>query len=160
MLKRAGGWRTDSYNEFYIDNGGLIDQLPSFHFERFMNAVFNSCIEQLSPNEQLLALCMEFRNSIMDDVQEVLASSNLTKMMEALHTIGANQYADLLLRIIKEYFSNVPLPLNDEQIEHMYDSINKANQLIWHNEGPAWDEFRIVVVRHITNNLSKTNNVY
>ncbi|MGN0518603.1 MAG: hypothetical protein ACI4II_07760 [Acutalibacteraceae bacterium] len=160
LLKRAGGWRTDSYNKFYIDNGRHIAQLPSFHFEKFMNAILNSSIEQLSPEEQLLALCMEFWNSIMDDIEEVLTSSNLNNIIEALQTIGANRYANLLLNIIKEYFSDVRLPLNDEQIEQMYDPINKANQLIWLNEAPAWDELRIVVIHHITNKLNNTNNVY
>ena len=96
LIKRAGGWRTDSYNEFYIDNDDTSDQLPSFHFDRFMNAVFNDSIDQLSPDEQVLALCLNFSYSIMDDIQEVLASSNLSCTIEALKTIGANRYVDLL----------------------------------------------------------------
>ena len=74
LIKRAGGWRTDSYNEFYIDNDDTSDQLPSFHFDRFMNAVFNDSIDQLSPDEQVLALCLNFSYSIMDDIQEVSGS--------------------------------------------------------------------------------------
>ena len=100
LIKRAGGWRTDSYNEFYIDNGDTIDQLPSFHFNRFMNAVFNDSIDQLSSDEQVLALCLNFSHSIMDDIQEVLASSNLSYTIEALKTIGANRYVDLLTQVI------------------------------------------------------------
>lgn len=160
LIKRAGGWRTDSYNEFYIDNGATIDQLPSFHFDRFMNAVFNDSIDQLSPDEQLLALCLNFCYSIMDDIQEVLASSNLSNTIEALKTIGANRYVSLLTQVIDEYFHDVPLPLNDEQIDQMYDSLNKSNQLIWENERSAYDEIHEVMVRHIIEKLNHPNNIY
>ena len=61
LIKRAGGWRTDSYNEFFIDNDDTSDQLPSFHFDRFMNAVFNDSIDLLSPDEQVLALCLNLK---------------------------------------------------------------------------------------------------
>ena len=160
LIKRASGWRTDSYNEFYIDNDDTSDQLPSFHFDRFINAVFNDSIDQLSPDEQVLALCLNFSYSIMDDIQEVLASSDLSYTIEALKTIGANRYVDLLTQVIDEYFHNVSLPLNDEQIEQMYDGINKANQLIWKNEGPAYDELHKAIVRHITEKLNNSNNIY
>ena len=33
IIKRAGGWRTESYNEFYMDKGNALEQLPSFHWE-------------------------------------------------------------------------------------------------------------------------------
>ena len=125
-----------------------------------MNAVFNDSIDQLSPDEQVLALCLNFSYSIMDDIQEVLASSNLSYTIEALKTIGANRYVDLLTKVIDEYFHNVSLPLNDEQIKQMYDGINKANQLIWKHEGPAYDELHKAIVRHITEKLNNPNNIY
>ena len=96
----------------------------------------------------------------MDDIQEVLASSNLSYTIEALKTIGANRYIDLLTQVINEYFYNVPLPLNDEQIEQMDDGLNKANKLIWENEGPAYDELHKSIVRHITEKLNNPNNIY
>ena len=88
------------------------------------------------------------------------ASSNLSYTIEALKTIGANRYVDLLTQVIDEYFHNVSLPLHDEQIELMYDGINKANQLIWKNEGPAYDELHKAIVRHITEKLNNPNNIY
>ncbi len=160
LLKRAGGWRTDSYNEFFIDNGNTIDQLPSFHFDHFMNAVFNDSIGPLSPDEQVLALCLNFGYSIMDDIQEVLASSNLSNTTEALKTVGSNRYVGILTQVIDEYFHNVSLPLNDEQIEKMYDGLNKANQLIWQNEGSAYDELHKSIVRHIIEKLNNSNYIY
>ena len=33
IIKRAGGWRTESYNEFYMEKGKTLEQLPSFHWE-------------------------------------------------------------------------------------------------------------------------------
>ena len=160
LLKRAGGWRTESYNEFFIDNGDAIDKLSSFHFDRFLNAVFKDKIDQLSPDEQVLALCLDFGYSIMDDIQEVLSSSYFSDTIEALKIIGANRYVDLLTQVINEYFRNVPLPLNDEQIEQMYDELNKSNKQIWKNEGPAYDELHKAIVRHITEKLNNPNNVY
>ena len=125
-----------------------------------MNAFFNDSIDQLSPDQQIFALCLNFCYSIMDDIQEVLASSNLSNTIEALRTIGANRYVGLLTQVIDEYFLNVSLPLNDEQIELMHDGINKANQLIWKNEGPAYDELHKAIVRHITEKLNNPNNIY
>lgn len=34
VIKRAGGWRTESYNEFYMEKGNVLEQLPSFHWEK------------------------------------------------------------------------------------------------------------------------------
>lgn len=160
ILKRAGGWKTDSYNEFYIEKNKEIKQLPSFHFERFMNAVFEKNIDQLSSDEQLLALCLDFSYSIMDDIQEVLESSNLSRTIDALQTIGACQYHNQLTQIIEEDFHDVSLPLNDEQTEQLYDRLNKANRLIWNNEGLAYEELRMAIVRHIIENLTNTNYIY
>lgn len=160
LLKRAGGWRTDSYNEFYIDNGGRISQLPSFHLEKFRYYALRNSSGEFSQDERLLAFCMEFWNGITDDVQEVLASENLTEIIAALQKIGATQYADLLLQIINNFFSDVVLPLNDEQLDHMYDRMNKANKLIWNDTNSARDELHKVVVRHITSKLANKENVY
>ena len=33
LLKRAGGWRTESYNEFYTKQNCEWVQVPSFHFD-------------------------------------------------------------------------------------------------------------------------------
>ena len=30
VIKRAGGWRTESYNEFYMEKGNVLEQLPVF----------------------------------------------------------------------------------------------------------------------------------
>ena len=125
-----------------------------------MNAVFDGSIDQLSLNDQILALCLNFSYSITDDIQEVLASSNFSKTIDALGTIGANQYIDLITQVVDKYFNDVSIPLNDEQIEQMFDRLNEANQLIWKNEGPAYDELHKVMVRYITEKLNNPNNIY
>lgn len=160
LLKRSGGWRTDSYNEFYIENGQQVVPLPSFHFEKFINAAYEDLTDELSSDERLLALCLEFWNGITDDIQEVLASEHLSEMLGALQRIGATQYADLLLRIINELFSDVALPLNDDQLDQMQKRLTKANRLIWNNENSAWTELHRVVVKHITSRLNNRENVY
>ena len=51
-----------------------MQQLPSFHFDKLFDAIFNENIERWPHIEQTLALCLEFWNDIVDDVQELLAS--------------------------------------------------------------------------------------
>lgn len=159
VLKGAGGRRADSYNEFYLDTGEQISPLPSFHFERFMHAVFEDRIHELSPDEQLLALCFEFWCGLTDDIGEVLASEHLTEIIDALQKIGAVRFSDLLLRLINELFSGVALPLSDEQIDQMDDRISKAHRLIW-KEKSAWEELHRGVAKHITGKLNSQENVY
>ena len=159
VLKRAGGWCTESYNEFYINTGQQITPLPSFHFETFMDAVFEDRIHKLSSDEQLLALCLEFWCGFTDDIQEVFASEHLTEIIDALQKIGATQFADLLLCIINELFSGVPLPLSDEQIDQMSDRISKANRLIW-KEKSAREELHRGVAEHIVSKLNNKENIY
>lgn len=103
---------------------------------------------------------MEFWNGITDDIPEILASERLYEMLGALQRIGATQYADLLLRIINELFSDVALPLNDDQLDQMQKRLTKANRLIWNNENSAWTELHSVVVKHITSRLNNRENVH
>lgn len=158
-LKRAGGWRTDSCNEFYLSTGRQSTPLPSFHFEKFMHAVFEDRIHELSSDEQLLALCLEFWYGLTDDLQEVLASEHLAEMIEALQKIGAVQFSDRLLRVIHELFPGAALPLSEEQIDQMGDRIDQAHRLMW-KERPAWDELRRGAAKHIASKLVSEENVY
>lgn len=91
VIKRAGGWRTESYNEFYMEKGNVLEQLPSFHWEKLFELQ-----QSMSQSERLLALSVEFWMSAMDDLQEVLTSEHLFEIIAALQTIGAHKYHDLL----------------------------------------------------------------
>lgn len=96
VIKRAGGWRTESYNEFYMEKGNVLEQLPSFHWEKLFELQ-----QSMSQSERLLALSVEFWMSAMDDLQEVLASEHLFEIIAALQTIGAHKYHDLLRFLYK-----------------------------------------------------------
>ena len=110
-------------------------------------------------NEQTLALCLEFWNDIVDDVQELLASERVYKIIDSLREIGSDKIADVISDIIEKYFSGVQLPLNDEQLEQMYESVNKANKNIWKNKS-APDKFHDAVVRYIVDNFNDRKYIY
>ena len=65
----------------------------------------------------------------------------------------------LFLISLKKYFSGVHLPLNDEQLEQMYESVNKANKNIWKNMS-APDKFHDAVVRYIVDNFNDRKYIY
>ena len=159
VLRPRGGWRTEAHCEFYICTDAQMQQLPSFHFDKLFDAIFNENIERLPHNEQTLALCLEFWNDIVDDVQELLASERVYKIIDSLREIGADKIADVISDIIEKYFSGVQLPLNDEQLEQMYESVNKANKNIWKNKS-APDEFYDAVVRYIVDNFNDRKYIY
>ena len=159
VLRTRGGWRTEAHCEFYICADAQMQQLPSFHFDKLFDAIFNENIERLPHNEQTLALCLEFWNDIVDDVQELLASERVYKIIDSLREIGADKIADVISDIIEKYFSGVQLPLNDEQLEQMYGSVNKANKNIWENKS-AQDEFHDALVRYIVDNFNDRKYIY
>ena len=153
VLKRAGGWRTDSYNEFYLEDENGLYQLPSFQFERFSHAVYGDKLDTLDADERVLAVCLEFWNAISESVDEVLASENYHEILHSLHRIGAYQYEQLLERISGELFPNIDLPLTDEQLEQMSGQINAANQMVWKSEKSAAEEFHRAIVTYIVSCL-------
>ena len=136
-----------------------MQQLPSFYFDKLFDAIFNENIERLPHNEQTLALCLEFWNDIVDDVQELLASERVYKIIDSLREIGADKIADVISDIIEKYFSGVQFPLNYVQLEQMYESVNKTNINIWENKS-ALDEFHGALVRYIVNNFNDRKYIY
>ena len=159
LVKRTGGWRTESYNEFYFEQNGKLAQAPSFHFDKLYPAIWENRITQLLPAEQILAFCIEFDNEIRDDLQEVLASENLFSMVAALKEIGADQYTVLLNDIISNDFPNVKFPLNDEQIEQMQARIERANRKIQDNKS-ACAELHKALIHYMLENLDQTDCIY
>lgn len=154
VIKRAGGWRTESYNEFYMENGNVLEQLPSFHWEKLFELQ-----QSMSQSERLLALIVEFWMSAMDDLQEVLASEHLFEIITALQTIGAHKYHDLLLKIMNDDFGDVRFPLDDNQIEQMQPKIDDANRAFWKNKG-AEAEFHGAVTNFLITNLDASGHVF
>lgn len=41
VIKHAGGWRTGSCKEFFRIKSGKIINLPSFHYDRYLSAIFS-----------------------------------------------------------------------------------------------------------------------
>lgn len=154
VIKRSGGWRTESYNEFYMEKGNVLEQLPSFHWEKLFELQ-----QSMSQSERLLALSVEFWMSAMDDLQEVLASEHLFEIIAALQTIGAHKYHDLLLKIMNDDFGDVRFPLDDNQIEQMQPKIEDANRAFWKNKG-AEAEFRGAVTNFLITNLDASGHVF
>lgn len=154
VIKRAGGWRTESYNEFYMEKGNVLEQLPSFHWEKLFELQ-----QSMSQSERLLALSVEFWMSAMDDLQEILASEHLFEIIAALQTIGAHKYHDLILKIMNDDFGDVRFPLDDNQIEQMQPKIEDANRAFWKNKG-AEAEFRGAVTNFLITNLDASGHVF
>jgi hypothetical protein len=154
VIKRAGGWRTESYNEFYTDKGQTIEQLPSFHWEKFFELR-----QTMSPSERTLALCVEFWMSAADGLEEVLASEYLFEIITALQTIGAHEYHDLLLKIVNDDFGGVRFPLDDNQLEQMQPEIEDINRAFWNNKN-AEAEFHEAVANFLMANLNDSDHVF
>ena len=154
VIKRAGGWRTESYSEFYMDKGDTLEQLPSFHWEMFYEPR-----QSMPQGERLLALCQAFWISAADDLQEVFASEHLFEIIAALQTVGAREYHDLLLKIMNDGFSGVGFPLDDAQIERMQPEIEGANRTFWRNKN-AEAEFHEAVMNFLIANRMDSDHVF
>lgn len=154
IIKRAGGRRTESYNEFYMDKGNALEQLPSFHWEGLFELR-----QTMSPSERTLALCMEFWMSASDGLEEVLASEHLFEIITALQTIGAHEYHDLLLKIVNDDFGGVRFPLDDDQLEQMQPEIEDANRAFWKNK-VAEAEFHEAAANFLMENLNDSDHVF
>ena len=154
VIKRAGGWRTESYNEFYVEKGNALEQLPSFHWEGLFELR-----QAMSQSERTLALCVEFWMSAADGLEEVFASEYLFEIITALQTIGAHGYHDMLLNIMNDDFGGVQFPLDDNQIEQMQPEIENANRAFWKNKG-AEAEFHQATANFLMENLNDPDHVF
>ncbi len=122
-----------------------------FHFERFLQAD-----AALTPDEQVLALCLECAWSIGEDV---LSSDSLFDIIDALQVIGATQYATLILEIIQRDFCGVQFPLNEAQMTQMQAKLDRAEQEIGDAPG-AYDEFRKAMARYMMTRLNTPENIH
>ena len=154
IIKRAGGGRTESYNEFYMEKGNALEQLPSFHWEGLFELR-----QAMSQSERTLALCVEFWMSAADGLEEVFASEYLFEIITALQTIGAHGYHDMLLNIMNDDFGGVQFPLDDNQIEQMQPEIENANRAFWKNKG-AEAEFHLGVTNFLIINLNDSDHIF
>lgn len=136
-IRRAGGWKTNSYNEFFVCKNGKYVNLPSFDYTRYYKACYDDTIfSGLTEYEQKLARCLEFREAVSDAADEVLCSEKLFDMLNALQCIGAQQYAKAFDTILKQQFIGITLPLNDEMLDNkdVAAKVEKANEIVWECE--------------------------
>jgi len=149
-----GGWKLPPEMRFYRKTANGEALLPEFPGERLVTAIFEEKLETLSKPEQILALCREFWNGICEDVDEVLYSPYIHEMAEALHEVGATEYA-AFLRDLLERFADVPLPLSDEQIEVMRKRIDEFNRAETRISKTAMPELREAMALYLVEHLAE-----
>ncbi|MDE6421776.1 MAG: hypothetical protein K2K87_14825 [Lachnospiraceae bacterium] len=92
-IRRAGGWKTNSYKEFFVYQNGEYVNLPSFDYTHYVHACHNDTIfSGLTEQEKRFARCLEFREAVSDAADEVLCSETLFNMLDAINCIGVKQY--------------------------------------------------------------------
>ena len=154
LLKKVGGWKAICRSEFYIDQDSTLAKAPSLCFDELYRAIFDNKLNTLSAEEQILALCLEFVRAISDGFQEVLASSNVLRMTDALQKVGAVQYAELLQRLIATTVPGVPLPLNDDEIDLIQNQLEKVNREIG-KQKTAYEELHRAFVSYLAANFDR-----
>jgi hypothetical protein len=155
--KMQGGWIAPSEMRFYQKTAGGEDLLPQFPEGRLVTAIFEEKLDTLSHPEQTLALCREFWNDIVEDMDEILYSPYIHEMAEALHEVGATEYEAFLRGMIAQ-FADVPLPLNDEQIETMRKRINEFNRAETRISKTAMPELRETMALYLVEHLAELEN--
>lgn len=155
--KMQGGWKLPSEMHFCWKTVNREVLLPKFPEGRLVTAIFEEKLESLSKPEQTLALCREFWNGICEDVDEILYSPYIHEMAEALHEVGATEY-ETFLRDLLERFVDVPLPLNDEQIEAMRKRIDEFNRAETRISKTAMPELREAMALYLVEHLAELEN--
>ena len=119
-----------------------------------VTAIFEEKLDTLSHPEQTLALCREFWNDIVEDMDEILYSPYIHEMAEALHEGGATEYEKFLRDMIAQ-FADVSLPLSDEQIEAMRKRIGRFNRAETRISKTAMPELREAMALYLVEHLAE-----
>lgn len=148
-----GGWTAPSEMRFYQKTAGGEIALTPFPTGNMVAAIMDEKLETLTKPEQTLALCREFWNGICEDVDEVLYSPYIHEMAEALHEVGATEYEKFLRDMIAQ-FTDVSLPLSDEQIEAMRKRIDEFNRAETRISKTAMPELRKAMALYLVEHLA------
>lgn len=154
-IRRAGGWRTDSYNEFYVREIDMYVNLPSFDYARYYQACYDDILfSELTEKERILTLGLAFFNEVSDGADEVLYNERLLEMLGALQHIGAMHYLNAFTSIVNHVFDGITLPLNDEiqEDKDIQKRLAEANRIVWDSEknNKSAEEFHKCIVAYIT----------
>ena len=155
--KMQGGWTAPSEMRFYQKTAGGEIALTPFPTGNMVAAIMDEKLETLTKPEQTLALCREFWNGVCEDMDEILYSPYIHEMAEALHEVGATEYEAFLRGMIAQ-FADVPLPLNDEQIETMRKRINEFNRAETRISKTAMPELRETMALYLVEHLAELEN--
>ncbi|MBD5530800.1 MAG: hypothetical protein HDQ98_01175 [Lachnospiraceae bacterium] len=131
-IRRAGGWKTNSYKEFFVYKNGEYVTLPSFDYTHYVHVGHNDTIRSgLTEQEKRFARCLEFREAV-SDAADVLCSEILFDMLDAIKCIGAKQYTIAFDTILEQLFAGIALPLDDNMRNNkdIAAKIEKANHIV------------------------------
>ena len=155
--KMQGGWTAPSEMRFYQKTAGGEIALTPFPTGNMVAAIMDEKLETLTKPEQTLALCREFWNDIVEDMDEILYSPYIHEMAEALHEVGATEYEAFLRDMIAQ-FADVSLPLSDEQIEAMRKRIDEFNRAETRISKTAMPELREAMALYLVEHIDELEN--
>ena len=155
--KMQGGWTAPSEMRFYQKTAGGEIALTPFPTGNMVAAIMDEKLETLTKPEQTLALCREFWNDIVEDMDEILYSPYIHEMAEALHEVGATEYEKFLRDMIAQ-FEDVSLPLSDEQIEAMRKRIDRFNRAETRISKTAMPELREAMALYLVEHIDELEN--
>lgn len=150
--KMQGGWRTPARLCFSRKTERGEVPLPPLDTQKLDAAIELGKPETLSKPEQTLAFCREFMNGVAEDMDGIFSSPYIHRMAESLHEIGAAEY-EAFLRHWIEQFSDIALPLSDDQLDSMRKRINDANREETKIEKTAFPELREAMALYFVENL-------
>ena len=152
--KMQGGWKLPPEMRFYQKTADGEIALTPFPTGNMVAAIMDEKLETLTKPEQTLALCREFWNDIVEDMDEILYSPYIHEMAEALHEVGATKYEKFLRDMIAQ-FADVSLPLSDEQIEAMRKRIDRFNRAETRISKTAMPELREAMALYLVEHLAE-----
>ena len=151
-MQRNGKWPAET--RFYQKTASGEIALTPFPTGNMVAAIMDEKLETLTKPEQTLALCREFWNDIVEDMDEILYSPYIHEMAEALHEVGATEYEKFLRDMIAQ-FADVSLPLSDEQIEAMRKRIDRFNRAETRISKTAMPELREAMALYLVEHLAE-----
>lgn len=157
VIKHAGGWRTGSCKEFFRIKSGKIINLPSFHYDRYLSAIFSRDeFSELSEAEKIFTRCLEFGNAICDDMDALLCSEHYHEMLKAVKRIGAQKIYDAITSFVSEQFAHeIELPFEDSPDSYFYRSaVSSGNAMIKNcRKNGAYEEFHKCMVHYLIDSI-------
>ncbi len=156
-IKRSGGCRTASYNEYFLLKSNQLKMLPSFDFRNFSEAIYDKLkFNLLNADEKILARCLEFDVDFHDDIDALLCNEHYYEMLGAIHKIGAVSIYSSINDFVREQFSRgevIPFDDTPDTKEYEYKTNIGNKILINAQKNGEYDEFYKCMIMFICNKL-------